>query len=142
MEENYKNIRNGFPFSKEEFGNFCTLLDIFIFNTCKNASNQYPKSKITQIFKNYQCLKYPLLLIWEYYGFGDIDDVSIFVSNMYYQAFKVDTIDTMNQIINGISQENPFDFYGKIEGSDEMVNKLLLVYNHLLDNLKRGILIL
>lgn len=132
-------ITDGFPYSREEFGNLCATVDLLILNTCKNASKQYSQPQVMKILQGYQTLKYPLLAIWEYYGFGNIEEISSgLTSPMHYQAFKVDTINTLKQTINGVAAQNPFDFYGKIANSDKVVEKLLIVYRHLLKNLQLG----
>lgn len=61
---------------------------------------------------------------------------------LLYQAFKVDTVNTLRDLINGVAEQNPFDFYGKINNSDKVVEKLLIVYRHLLANIQSGRLIL
>lgn len=135
-------IIEGFPYTKEEFGNLCATVDLLILNVCKNASAKFPL-QVAQIQKGYQSLKYPLLAIWEYYGFGDIHEISSgMTSDLYYQAFKVDTLNTLHNIINGVAERNPFDFYGKINDSDIIVEKLLKAYRHLYANLQSGRLVL
>lgn len=135
-------LAENFPFSKEDFRNLCATTDLLILNVCKNASKQYSPSQVVQILKGYQCMKYPLLLIWESYGFGDISEISTsLTSPMYYQAFKVDTINSLQDILSETISENPFDFYGKIENSDKVVDKLVKVYRHLLSNLQTGRLV-
>lgn len=136
------NLKEGFPYTKEEFGNLCATVDLLILNVGKNASAKYPL-QVAQILKGYQSLKYPLLAIWEYYGFGDINDISSgLTSDLYYQAFKVDTLNTLHSIINGVAAQNPFDFYGKINNSDKVVEKILKAYRHLYANLQSGRLVL
>ncbi|GEM_PF-6001767 len=79
------------------------------------------------------------MVIWEYYGFGNVEEITIpTTSLLYYQAFKVDTIDTLNQIITGVTAENPFNFYGTISNSEKVVEKMLIAYRHLLKNLISG----
>lgn len=134
-----KEILEGFPYSKEEFGNICATLDVLIMNVYKNASQRYSSIQALQVLKGYQSLKYPLLAVWEYYGFGKVEEIMMpYTSTHLYQAFKVDTIDTLNQIIKGIASENPFNLYGTIKNSDKVVEKLLIIYKHLLNNLKNG----
>lgn len=138
-------ITEGFPYSKQEFGNICATVDLLILNVCKNAAQQY--LDVTEIRKGYLTLKYPLFAIWEYYGFGDINEIigstsSMSYKTLLYQAFKVDTVNTLRDLINGVAEQNPFDFYGKINNSDKVVEKLLIVYRHLLANIQSGRLIL
>lgn len=133
-------ITEGFPYSKQEFGNLCATIDLLILNVCKNAAQQYLNVK--EIQKGYQTLKYPLLVIWEYYGFGDLKEISTGYYSELYQAFKIDPISTLCELINGVAEQNPFDFYGKINNSDKVVEKLLIVYRHLLANLQSGRLVL
>lgn len=139
-------ITKDFPYSKQEFGDLCATVDLLILNVCKNAAQQY--LDVTEIRKGYLTLKYPLLTIWEYYGFGDINEIltvptsSMSYQAVLYQAFKIDTINTLRDLINGIEEQNPFDFYGKINNSDKVVEKLLIVYRHLLANLQSGRLVI
>ena len=136
-------LTEGFPYSKQDFGNFCATVDLLILNVCKIAGQQYTDSQVAQILKGYQSLKYPLLAIWEYYGFGEISEISSgLTSTALYQASKIVMTDTLRDLISGISSQNPFDFYGKINNSDKVVEKLLIVYKHLLANLQSGRLIL
>ncbi len=136
-----KDILNGFPYTKEEFGNICATVDMLILNIFKVASDKYSSTQAIQILKGYQSLKYPLLTVWEYYGFGSVDEITMpYSPPIYYQAFKVDTVDTLTQIIKGVESENPFNFYGEINGSEKIVEKLLIIYKHLLFNLKTGII--
>lgn len=79
------------------------------------------------------------MAIWEYYGFGNVEEITLPTSSLlYYQAFKVDTIDTLNQIIKGVSAENSFNFYVFIPNSEKVVEKILISYRHLLNNLQSG----
>ena len=79
------------------------------------------------------------MAIWEYYGFGNVEEITLPITSLlYYQAFKVDTIDTLNQIITGVAVENPFNFYGIIPNSEKVVEKMLVSYHHLLNNLISG----
>ena len=97
------NLTKNFPFSKEDFENLCATVDLLILNVSKNASKNYSPTQVMQILKGYQSLKYPLLAIWESYGFGNINEISSgLTSPEYYQAFKIDTIDTLQTLINGI----------------------------------------
>lgn len=129
----------GFPYTKEEFGNLCATVDLLIINVCKNASQKLTQTQVTQLLRGYQSLKYPLLAIWEYYGYGKIDEISSgMTSASLYQVFKIDAINTLKNLITGISEQNPFDFYGRINNSDKVVEKLVKVYTHLLDNLQSG----
>lgn len=131
------NNTDGFPYSKQEFGDLCATVDLLILNVCKNAALQYIDVK--EVLKGYQTLKYPLLSIWEYYGFGDIKEISTkLTSYTLYQAFKVDAINTLRDLIIGIEEQNPFDYYGKINNSEKVVEKLLVCYRHLLANLLSG----
>ena len=139
-------ITKDFPYSKQEFGDLCATVDLLILNVCKNAAQQY--LDVTEIGKGYLTLKYPLLAIWEHYGFGDINEISIGSTSsmsyqtLLYQAFKADPVNTLRDLINGVVEQNPFDFYGKINNSDKVVEKLLIVYRHLLANLQSGRLFL
>ncbi len=136
------NLANNFPFTKDDFGNLCATVDLLILNVCKNASKQYSQTQVMKILQGYQSLKYPLMAIWESYGFGDISEISTEITSpIYYQAFKVDTINTLQDIINGVISQNPFDFYGKINNSDKVVEKLVKAYRHLLANLQSGRLV-
>lgn len=136
-------LTKNFPFSKEDLGNLCVTVELLILNVSKNASKSNSPIQVMQILKGYQSLKYPLLAIWESYGFGNISEISSgLTSPEYYQAFKIDAIDTLQTLINGISNQNPFDFYGKINNSDKVVEKLVTAYRHLLDNLQSGRLVL
>jgi hypothetical protein len=51
---------------------------------------------------------------------------------------KVHTHDTLNQIIKGVSAKNPFNFCGIIPNSEKAVEKMLISYRHLLNNLQSG----
>lgn len=134
-----KYILESFPYSKEEFGNLCTTVDILTMEVFKKASSKFSSAQAMQILKDYQSLKYPLMAIWEYYGFGNVEEITLPTSSLlYYQAFKVDTIDTLNQIIKGVSAENPFNFYVFIPNSEKVVEKILISYRHLLNNLQSG----
>lgn len=135
-----KHVLDGFPYSREEFGNLCATVDFLIMGIFKKASAKYPPEQALQILKSYQqCLKYPLMVIWEYYGFGNIEEITLPTTPLlHYQAFKIDTIDTLNKIITGVSTENPFNFYGVIPNSEKVVEKLLVTYRHLLNNLISG----
>lgn len=134
-----KNLLNDFPYSREEFGNLCVTVDVLIMEVFKKASSKYSSTQVLQILKGYQSLKYPLMAIWEYYGFGNVEEVMLPTTPLlYYQAFKVDAIDTLNQIITGVSAENPFNFYGVIPNSEKTVEKILISYRHLLKNLTSG----
>lgn len=131
------NKTDNFPYSKEEFGNLCATVDFLILSIVNNASKQYP-THLLQIIKGYQSLKYPLLAIWEYYYLGNIDEILGMTDITLYQAFKIDAINTLKELITGISEQNPFDFYGKINNSDKVVEKLLKIYHYLLVNLQSG----
>lgn len=135
-----KQITQDFPYSKEEFINLCAEVDTLTLATCQKASSQYSSKQVFQILKGYQTLKYPLMIIWEYYGFGEIDEIlAPFNSeNMYKLYISFETIRSLEQTILGVSQQNPFDFYGRIENSDVVVEKMLVAYKHLLHNLKNG----
>lgn len=134
-----KHLLEGFPYSKEEFHNLCATVDILILEVFRKASSEYSSAQALQILKGYQSLKYPLMVIWEYYGFGNVEDISLPTTPMlYYQAFKVDTIDTLKQVITGLTAENPFNFYGIIPNSEKVVEKMLVSYRHLLGNLVSG----
>ncbi|MBO5445452.1 MAG: hypothetical protein J5995_08975 [Muribaculaceae bacterium] len=126
-----------FPFSKDEFGNIIMTVELLIINVCKNASIKYP-TQILQIQRGYQTLKYPLIAVWEYYGFGNKEDVMGLSSSMYYEVFKIDAEEMLVQYIDGMPHENPFNFYGIIPNSDKVVEKLVLIYRHLLENLRSG----
>lgn len=134
-----KYILESFPYSKEEFGNLCATVDILTMEVFKKASSKFSSAQAMQILKGYQSLKYPLMAIWEYYGFGNVEEITLPTSSLlYYQAFKVDTIDTLNQIIKGVSAENPFNFCGIIPNSEKVIEKILISYRHLLNNLQFG----
>lgn len=134
-----EHVLDGFPYSKEEFGELCATVDILIMEVFKQASSKFSSVQALQILKGYQSLKYPLMAIWEYYGFGNVEEITLpTTSLLYYQTFKVDTIDTLNQIITGVTAENPFNFYGIIPNSEKVVEKMLFSYRHLLKNLTSG----
>lgn len=134
-----KQVLDGFPYSREEFGNLCATVDLLIIEVFKKASSKFSSAEVLQIQKGYQCLKYPLMAIWEYYGFGNVEEISLPTTPLlFYEAFKVDTIDTLNQMITGFTAENPFNFYGVIPNSEETLEKMLVAYRHLLKNLVSG----
>jgi hypothetical protein len=134
-----KLILDGFPYSKEEFHDLCATVDTLIMEVFHKASSKYPSAQSLQILKGYQSLKYPLMAIWEHYGFGKVEDISLPTTPLlYYQAFKVDTIDTLNKMITGYTAENPFNFYGVIPNSEKILEKMLIAYRHLLKNLLSG----
>lgn len=134
-----EHVLDGFPFSKEEFEELCATVDALIMEVFKQASSKYSSEQALKILKGYQSLKYPLMAIWEYYGFGNVEEITLPITSLlYYQAFKVDTIDTLNQIITGVAVENPFNFYGIIPNSEKVVEKMLVSYHHLLSNLISG----
>lgn len=134
-----KNILDGFPYSKEEFKELCATVDILTMEVLKKASSKFSTIQVLQILKGYQSLKYPLMAIWEYYGFGNVEEITFpTTSLLYYQAFKVDTIDSLNQLIKGFTVENPFNFYGTIPNSEKVLDKMLISYRHLLNNLISG----
>lgn len=134
-----KHLLDDFPYSKKEFGNLCATIEILIMEVFNKASSKYSPVQSLQILKGYQCFKYPLMVIWECYGFGNIEEISLPTTPLlHYQAFKIDTIDSLNQLITGISTENPFNFYGVIPNSEKVVDKLLISYRHLLRNLISG----
>lgn len=122
-----KHVLDGFPYLKEEFGELCATVDILIMEVFKLASSKFSSVQALQILKGYQSLKYPLMVIGEYYGFGNVEEITLpTTSLLYYQAFKVDTIDTLNQIITDVTAENPFNFYGTIPNSEKVVEKMLI----------------
>ena len=132
-------LLDDFPYSREEFGNLCATVDVLTMEVFKKASSKYPSTQSLQILKGYQSLKYPLMAIWEYYGFGNIDEISLPTTPLlYYQAFKLDTINTLKSIITGVAAENPFNFYGVIPNSEKVVEKMLISYRHLLKSLISG----
>ena len=135
-----KQMIQNFPYSKEEFENLCASVDVFTLATCQKASSKYSSIQVAQILKGYQTLKYPLMMIWEYYGFGENDEIlAPYNSKRMYHLYKsFDTIRSLEQTISGFSQQNPFDFYGRIENSDIVVEKMLIAYRHLLHNLENG----
>ena len=131
------NLANNFPFTKDDFGNLCATVDLLILNVCKNASKQYSQTQVMKILQGYQSLKYPLMAIWESYGFGDISEISTEITSpIYYQAFKVDTINTLQDIINGvytlylIRQNTPHFHSDLIEFSRRSLNIVLFQRNH------------
>ena len=131
-------LKESFPFSKEEFGQLCAIVDLLILKVVANASEQYPQQTM-QILQGYQSLNYPLLLIWEAYGFGKLDDISSgLTSPALYQTFKLDAVNVLEKLIEGVERQNPFDFYGKIVNSEKVVENLLKVYSHLFVNLELG----
>lgn len=130
-------LTKDFPFSKEEFGNIIMTVELLIMNVCKNASKEYP-TQIIQIQRGYQTLKYPLIAIWEYYGFGNKEEVMGMSSSIHYEAFKINPEDYLIQYINGMPSENPFNSFGVIPNSEKVVEKLVLLYSHLLENLRAG----
>ena len=132
-----KELTKDFPYSKDELGSIIMTVELLILNVCKNASKDHP-SQIPQIYKGYQTLKYPLIAVWEYYGFGDKEDVMGMTSPMLYEAFKIAPEDLLVQYINGMPRENPFNSFGIIPNSEKVVEKLVLIYRHLLDNLRSG----
>ncbi len=81
-------LAKDFPFSKDEFENLIMTVELLIMNVCKNASSKYPTQTL-QIQRGYQTLKYPLIDVWEYYGFGGKEDVMGMSSSMHYEAFKI-----------------------------------------------------
>lgn len=134
-----KQLLEGFPYSKEEFGNLCATVDSLTIEVFNKASSKYSSGQALQILKGYQSLKYPLMVIWEYYSFGSVEEITLpTTSLLYYQAFKVDTINTLKQIIAGVTAENPFNFYGVIPNSEKVVEKMLISYRHLLNSLICG----
>lgn len=130
-------LAKDFPFSKDELGNIIMTVELLIMNVCKNASKKYP-TQILQIQRGYQTLKYPLIAVWEYYGFGDKEDVMGMSSSMHYEAFKIDPEDLLVQYIDGMPHENPFNSFGVIPNSEKVVEKLVHIYSHLLENLRSG----
>ena len=135
-----KLLIENFPYSRKEFGNLCASEDILTMEVYKKANSKFSQTQAMQILKGYQTLKYPLMIIWEYYGFGNVEEITIpqITSLSYYKAFKIDTINSLSQIIAGVKKENPFNFYGDIPNSELTVNKMLISYRHLLDNLLSG----
>lgn len=130
-------LAKDFAFSKDEFGNVIMTVELLIMNVCRNASKEYP-TQILQIQRDYQTLKYPLIAVWEYYGFGNKEDVMGMSSARHYEAFKIDPEDMLVQYIDGMPRENPFNSFGIIPNSEKVVDKLVYVYRHLLGNLKSG----
>ena len=128
-------ILKGFPYSKEEFGKIIATVEILIMDIIRRAAKMYPMY-IGQVQKGYHTLKYPLIAVWEYYGFGDKEEVMGLSSPMYYEAFKYDAEDMLEEYIKNLSRENPFNCYGEIPNSSKVVEKLVLVYKHLLDNIR------
>lgn len=130
-------LAKDFAFSKDEFGNVIMTVELLIMNVCKNASKKYP-TQFLQIQRGYHTLKYPLIAVWEYYGFGNKEEVMGMSSPMHYEAFKIDPEDMLIQYIDGMPRENPFNSFGIIPNSEKVVDKLVYIYRHLLENLKSG----
>ena len=59
-------------------------------------------------------------------------------SPMHYEAFKIDSEDMLVQYIDGMPRENPFNSFGIVPNSEKVVDKLVYIYRHLLENLKSG----
>ena len=108
-----------------------------ILNVCKNASKRYSSQQVIKIQKGYLTLKYPLVFIWEHYGFGVPEERLVNqLSLIYYEAFKTDVVNMTQELLLGIKNENPFNYYGEIANSNLIVEKLCVVYEHLLNNFK------
>lgn len=134
-----EHVLDDFPYSKKEFAELCATVNVLIIEVFMQVSSKFSSIQALQILKVYQGLQYPLMAIWEYYGFGKVEEIMLpTTSLLYYQAFKVDTIDSLNQIITGIADENPFNFYDVIPNSEKVVEKMLFSYRHLLKNLASG----
>lgn len=130
-------ILKKFPYSKDEFEDFCITIDLLILNVCKNASKRYSSQQVIKIQKGYLTLKYPLVFIWEHYGFGVPEERLVNqLSLIYYEAFKTDVVNMTQELLLGIKNENPFNYYGEIANSNLIVEKLCVVYEHLLNNFK------
>ncbi|MDE6266167.1 MAG: hypothetical protein K2M07_02315 [Muribaculaceae bacterium] len=130
-------LTKDFPFSKDEYRNIIMTVELLIMNVCKNASKVYP-TQILQIQGGYQTLKYPLIAVWEYYGFGNKEEVMGMSSSMHYESFKIDPEDLLVQYIDGIPRENPFNAFGIIPNSEKVAEKLVRIYRHLLGSLRSG----
>lgn len=130
-------LSKDFPFSKDELGNIIMTVELLIMNVCKNASKNCP-TQILQIQRGYQTLKYPLIAVWEYYGFGNKKEIMGMSSSMHYEAFKINPEYLLIQYIDAMPHENPFNSFGIIPNSEKIVEKLVRVYRHLLDNLRSG----
>ena len=130
-------ILKGFPYSKEEYENIVATVEILIIDVIRRAAKLYP-SYIGQIQKGYHTLKYPLIAVWEYYGFGNKSDVMGLSSPMYYEAFKYDAEDMLEEYIKNLPKDNPFNCYGEIPNSSKVVEKVVIVYKHLLENIRQG----
>ncbi len=110
---------------------------MLILNVCQNASkeNSVPFS---HVMKGYHTLKYPLIAAWEYYGFGNKEDVMGLSSPVHYAAFKIDPENILEEFIENMPKENPFNSFGTILNSEKVVEKLILIYKHILADLRTG----
>lgn len=111
-------LANDFPFSKEEFEDIIITVELLIMNVCKNAAREYP-TQILQIQRGYQTLKYPLIAVWEYYGFGNKEEVMGMSSSLHYEAFKTDPEYLLEQYIEEMPLDNPFNSFGIIPNSEK-----------------------
>ena len=130
-------ILKDFPYSKDEFHEIVATIEILIIDIIRRAAKMYP-TYIGQVQKGYHTLKYPLIAVWEYYGFGDKEEIIGLSSPMYYEAFKYDAEDMLEEYIKNLPKENPFNFYGEIPNSSKVVEKIVIIYQHLLNNIHQG----
>lgn len=122
-------ILKDFPYSKDEFHEIVSTVEILIIDIIRRAAKKYP-FHIGQVQKGYHTLKYPLIAVWEYYGFGDKEDIMGLSSPMYYEAFKYDAKDMLEEYIANLPYENPFNCYGDIPNSSKVVEKIVIIYKH------------
>lgn len=145
------NLTKDFPYSKEEFKGICITVEFMILEACDNIASRCNQDQLEQIRNAYYNLKYILFLVWDYYELGDAKTVAglrevspmadmgeLYGYTMFKAVFNNDPVGNLANILNEIEQENPFDYCGKIEGSDNVNAKLIKIYKHLLANIQSG----
>lgn len=146
-----ENVTDGFPYSKDELKKICITVDFLILQSCNNIADKCTSDQLEQILGGYNNLKFVLFLVWEYYGFGNVNSVvglreispladlnELYKYTMFKAQLKGDPEGNIENLLNEIEQENPFDYCGRIENSDKVNDKLIKIFRHLLSNIRSG----
>ena len=91
----------------------------------------------TQMFEQF---KYPLYLAWQLYKYGWHSDFWEEGDSMFgYMGFEINAVDAIETLLSVLKKRSPFS---QFEGEYSYTNALIPIYEHLLDGIKRGELII
>lgn len=136
--DNHQLLRDMAPFSASNLVQTVKKLRKYRSLMWNQAQNDENPGYAMQYYEVVRSLIYGIYFIWEKYKYenGWIDGIAEEGEDMMqYMMFQISVVDRIEGLLHACKQENIF---GMFPGGKETNEKLILIYDNLLSNIRKG----